>query len=242
MRAIIIKELKSFFLSTIGLILICSYLLINSLILVFFETNYNLIKFNLIDLNSFFKLSPWILLFIIPSICMRNFSEEISNGTLEILITKPISLAKILLAKYFSVQFIIIFCFLLCIPYLLFVNNLISSKSNIDTGVIFFGFIALTLLSSVFILISTYVSLRFKSQFNVFLVSFLICFFDYYLINVISEYSSNSNLYNFINNIGIQIHYQRLSLGIINSYDISYFILNIFLFYLIGLKSIKKMK
>ena len=242
MRTLILKELKSYFFSPIVHIIIGFYLLINSFILLFFDTNYNIIKSNFIDINSFFELSPWILLIIIPSICMRTFSEEISNGTIEILITKPISLTKILLGKYLSIQFLIIFCFLLCTPYFLIANNLINSDSNIDLGVIFFAFISLILLSSVFILISICVSLRFKTQFSIFLVSFLICFIDYYLINLISEYSNNSSLYSFINNIGIQIHYHRLSIGIINLNGITYFVLNLFLFFFIGLKSMKNIK
>tara|TARA_X000001036_G_C20391296_1_gene688831 strand:+ start:244 stop:765 length:522 start_codon:yes stop_codon:yes gene_type:complete len=173
---------------------------------------------------------------------MRTFSDEISNGTIEILITKPISLTKILLGKYLSIQFVLVFCFLLCTPYFLIVNNLINSDSNIDLGVMFFAFISLILLSGVFILISICVSLIFKTQFNIFLVSFLICFIDYYLINLISEYSNNSSLYSFINNIGIQIHYKRLSIGIINLNDVTYFALNLFLFFLIGLKLMKNIK
>ena len=242
MKTLIIKEFKNFFLSPIGFILVSFYLLINSLILVYFETNYNLVKSNFIDINSFFELSPWILIIIIPSICMRTFSEEISNRTFEILITKPISLKTILLAKYFSIQLIIILCFLLCFPYFLFVNDLIDSNSSLDIRVIFSGFISLTLLSSVFIFISIYISLKFKSQFNVFLISFLICLIDYYIINIISENVNNISLFNFINNIGIQTHYQRLSVGIINLNDITYFILNIFLFYCMGLKSLKKIR
>ena len=171
---------------------------------------------------------------------MRSFSEEISKGTIEILITKPISIPKILLGKYFSVQFLIIICFFLCIPYFFLINNIITSDSSIDLGVLFFSFISLILLSSVFILISICVSLQVKTQFGIFIISFLICFFDYYLINIISELIDNKFLYNFFNKIGIQMHYKNLSLGIINLNDIIYFILNIFLLILIGIKSIKK--
>ena len=113
-----------------------------------------------------------------------------------------------------------------------FLLGLINSSSNIDIGVLFVAFISLILLSSVFIMISICVSLNFKNQFNIFLISFLICLFDYYLINLISESSNTNNLYNFINNIGIQLHYHRLSIGIINLYDIIYFALNIFLFFI----------
>ena len=240
MRTLIIKELKNYFYSPIGYILISFFLLCNSLILFFFETNYNFIKSNFIDLNSFFEISPWLLIIIIPSICMRSFSEEISNGTIEILITKPISIPKILLGKYFSVQFLIIICFFLCIPYFFLINNIITSDSIIDLGVLFFSFISLILLSSVFILISICVSLKVKTQFGIFIISFLICFFDYYLINIISELIDNKFLYNFFNKIGIQMHYKNLSVGIINLNDIIYFILNIFLLILIGIKSIKK--
>ena len=240
MRTLIIKELKNYFYSPIGYILISFFLLCNSLILFFFETNYNFIKSNFIDLNSFFEISPWLLIIIIPSICMRSFSEEISKGTIEILITKPISIPKILLGKYFSVQFLIIICFFLSIPYFFLINNIITSDSSIDLGVLFFSFISLILLSSVFILISICVSLKVKTQFGIFIISFLICFFDYYLINIISELIDNKFLYNFFNKIGIQMHYKNLSVGIINLNDIIYFILNIFLLILIGIKSIKK--
>ena len=240
MRTLIIKELKNYFYSPIGYILISFFLLCNSLILFFFETNYNFIKSNFIDLNSFFEISPWLLIIIIPSICMRSFSEEISKGTIEILITKPISIPKILLGKYFSVQFLIIICFFLCIPYFFLINNIITSDSSIDLGVLFFSFISLILLSSVFILISICVSLKVKTQFGIFIISFLICFFDYYLINIISELIDNKFLYNFFNKIGIQMHYKNLSVGIINLNDIIYFILNIFLLIIIGIKSIKK--
>ena len=240
MRTLIIKELKNYFYSPIGYILISFFLLCNSLILFFFETNYNFIKSNFIDLNSFFEISPWLLIIIIPSICMRSFSEEISKGTIEILITKPISIPKILLGKYFSVQFLIIICFFLCIPYFFLINNIITSDSSIDLGVLFFSFISLILLSSVFILISICVSLKVKTQFGIFIISFLICFFDYYLINIISELIDNKFLYNFFNKIGIQMHYKNLSFGIINLNDIIYFILNIFLLIIIGIKSIKK--
>ena len=240
MRTLIIKELKNYFYSPIGYILISFFLLCNSLVLFFFETNYNFIKSNFIDLNSFFEISPWLLIIIIPSICMRSFSEEISKGTIEILITKPISIPKILLGKYFSVQFLIIICFFLCIPYFFLINNIITSDSSIDLGVLFFSFISLILLSSVFILISICVSLKVKTQFGIFIISFLICFFDYYLINIISELIDNKFLYNFFNKIGIQMHYKNLSVGIINLNDIIYFILNIFLLILIGIKSIKK--
>jgi len=171
---------------------------------------------------------------------MRSFSEEISKGTIEILITKPISIPKILLGKYFSVQFLIIICFFLSIPYFFLINNIITSDSSIDLGVLFFSFISLILLSSVFILISICVSLKVKTQFGIFIISFLICFFDYYLINIISELIDNKFLYNFFNKIGIQMHYKNLSVGIINLNDIIYFILNIFLLILIGIKSIKK--
>ena len=240
MRALVIKELKNYFFSPIGYILITFFILCNSLILFFFETNYNFIKSNFIDLNSFFEISPWLLIIIIPSICMRSFSEEISKGTIEILITKPISIPKILLGKYFSVQFLIIICFFLCIPYFFLINNIITSDSSIDLGVLFFSFISLILLSSVFILISICVSLKVKTQFGIFIISFLICFFDYYLINVIAELFDNSFLYNFFNKIGIQMHYKNLSIGMIYFNDIIYFALNIFLFFLIGIKSLKK--
>src|SRR5690606_27106527 len=99
MYALLRKEVNTFFSSLIGYIVIVVFLLVNSIFLWTFPGN-NLLDYGYADLSLYFENAPYIFLLLIPAITMRSFAEEISNGTIESLLTKPISEFKIILAKY----------------------------------------------------------------------------------------------------------------------------------------------
>ena len=94
MLAILKREINSFFASSIGYLVIAIFIVINGLFLWVFSGNYNIFDNGFADLTSFFELAPWVLLFLIPAITMRAFSDEKKMGTLELLLTKPISLQQ----------------------------------------------------------------------------------------------------------------------------------------------------
>ena len=102
MLAILRKEINSFFSSSIGYLVIAIFLILNGLFLWFFKGEFNILNYGFADLTPFFVLAPWILIFLIPAITMRSFSEEKRLGTLELLLTKPISGWQIVLGKYFG--------------------------------------------------------------------------------------------------------------------------------------------
>ena len=77
-----------------------SYLTINSLILWFFDTPYNFLNYEIVDVNLFFEISPWLLIVLICSLSMGSFSGEMSSGTLELLITKPLNPSEIFVGKF----------------------------------------------------------------------------------------------------------------------------------------------
>ena len=101
MWAIFKKEFFGFFSSILGVLVILCFLIISGLMLWVFDTPFNIYNAAYADLTLFFELAPWVFLFLIPGICMRSFSEEQRQGTLELLLTKPISLNQLILGKVF---------------------------------------------------------------------------------------------------------------------------------------------
>ena len=100
MIALLRKEINQFFSSLIGLLTIVLFLLANALFLWIFSGDFNLLDFGYATLDPFFMLSPIIFLIFIPAVCMRLFSEEYQSGTMESLLTKPISLWNIVFSKF----------------------------------------------------------------------------------------------------------------------------------------------
>ena len=102
MYPILKKEFNSFFSSPIAYLAIGVFLVMNGLFLWVFNGDFNLLNAGFADVNSFFFLAPWLLLFLIPAITMKSFADEFNNGTIEILQTKPISNWQIVLGKFWA--------------------------------------------------------------------------------------------------------------------------------------------
>ena len=103
------KEINSFLNSLIGYIVICVFLIITGLFLWVFNTDFNIINYGYAGLDGFFMLAPFVFLFLIPAITMRSFAEEKKTGTVEIILTKPLTDLKIILAKFFASLFLVFF-------------------------------------------------------------------------------------------------------------------------------------
>jgi ABC-2 type transport system permease protein len=108
MLSICKKELHQFFSSLTGYIAIILFLLVNGIFL-FVLKDSNLFDFGYATLDKFFELSPWILIFLVPAIAMRSLAEEFKTGTFEILQTKPLSKWQIVIGKYLSILFVLLF-------------------------------------------------------------------------------------------------------------------------------------
>ena len=76
MLAILKKEINSFFASPIGYLVVAIFLVLNGLFLWLFKGEFNILDYGFADLSSFFLLAPWILIFLIPAVTMRSFSDE----------------------------------------------------------------------------------------------------------------------------------------------------------------------
>ena len=96
------KEINGFLNSLIGYIVMIVFLLMTGLFLWVFPLEYNILDFGFAGLDGLFILAPFVFLFLIPAITMRSFADEKKSGTLELLMTQPLTDLQVILAKYFA--------------------------------------------------------------------------------------------------------------------------------------------
>ena len=121
MKAIFLKELTGFFASLTGYLVIGIFLVISSLFVFVFKGEYNILDYGFADLAPFFLIIPWLFMFLIPAITMRSFTIERNLGTLEMLVTRPISTRRLVAGKYFASLVLIVIAL---IPTLVYVWSL----------------------------------------------------------------------------------------------------------------------
>ena len=134
MVELIKKELKSFFASLSGYVVLIFFLVANGLFLWVIPGNYNILDSGLADMQPFFSLAPVLYLFLVPALCMRLFAEERRTGTLDLLLTRPVSVWKIVLAKYFAGLLLVIFSILSTLVYPVTLGMLAFPAGHVDWG------------------------------------------------------------------------------------------------------------
>tara|TARA_B100001142_G_scaffold327415_1_gene384981 strand:- start:1507 stop:2259 length:753 start_codon:yes stop_codon:yes gene_type:complete len=231
------KELSIFFSSLIGPLIISLFLLINSLLLWSSSenTNFLLNSFSILEntyasLDPFFSISPLIFLIFIPAVSMRAFSEEYNNGTIEILITKPLSSHQIVLAKFLAILTLVVMSLIPTSLYVTTIYLIGEIPGNLDLAGIMGSYIGLLMLSSVFISISIFASSISKNQIIAFIFGILICAIFYFGFDLLSKIQTLESIDLTLQKIGISYHYNIMSKGVLLISDIVYFLSISFLF------------
>ncbi|MCK5908221.1 MAG: ABC transporter permease, partial [Flavobacteriales bacterium] len=124
MFAIYKRELIKFFSSAIGYLVLGIFLLGNGLFLWVLDGDFNILNNGYASLNSFFSITPWFFIFVIPALTMGMISEEKRNGTLELLLTHPVKEHQIYFAKYFATLTLITIALLPTISYVFTLDQL----------------------------------------------------------------------------------------------------------------------
>ncbi len=233
------KELRQFFSNLTGYIAIILFLLVNGLFL-FILKDSNLFDYGYASLDKFFELSPWILMFLVPAITMRSLSDEFRAGTFEILQTRPISKAQIVMGKYFSVLIVMLFVLVPTLIYVFTIKQL-NASGGIDTGGITGSYIGLFFLAAVFAAIGLCSSSFTNNAVVSFLISVFVCLILYFGFNAISKlpvFLGWADYY--IEMGGIDFHYRSMSRGLLDTRDLIYFISLIFLFLVVTIKNLHK--
>lgn len=237
MLAILRKEINSFFASPIGYLVIGLFLLINGLFLWLFKGEFNVLDYGFADLSSFFLLAPWVLLFLIPAVTMRSFSDEKKQGTLELLLTKPISHLKIVLGKYLGAFVLILLALLPTLLYSIAINDLKMDSDTVDTGSMIGSYLGLLFLAGAYTAIGVFASTLSDNQIVAFLAAVFLCLVFYIGFEGIADMSSP-----FIEQLGMSYHYKSISQGVIDTRDLIYFLSITAVFILLTAERIKTSK
>ena len=222
MIQVLVKELNSFLNSLIAYIVICVFLTgIGLLTWVFPDTS--VLDYGYADMETLFTLGPYVFMFLIPAITMRMFAEEKKAGTIELLLTKPLTDWQIILGKYFSGFLLVVFAILPTTIYYYSVYQLGDPIGNIDTAGVIGSYIGLILLGGVFTSIGIFSSLITSNQIVSFILAVFLCFIVYSGFASIAAIDVWGELSLFWEQLGILYHYDAMSKGLLDTRNIIYF-------------------
>ncbi len=224
MIALLRKEIGEFLSSLIAYIVIVVFLVVVSFFLWIINFGDNILENGVASIDGLFFIAPIVFLFLIPAITMRMFAEEKRSGTIELLVTQPLSDLQIILAKFFAGFILVIIALLPTLVYYYSVYQLGMPKGNIDSGAMWGSYIGLLLLGGSFVAIGLFASSITSNQIVSFVVAALLSAFFFVGFEFIWPLGIFNDVGLFISSLGIIAHYQSISRGVIDSRDIIYFI------------------
>ena len=239
MLAIFKKELWNFFGNWSAWIIIAAFSIISALFLFFFENNFNLFEIGSATLQSFFVLSPWLFMFIIPAISMRTLAEEEQSGTLFWLFSQPVKITEIVGGKFLSVWLVGILCLLPSLVYYYTIYVLGVPEGNIDGSMTFGSYIGLTILIAAFSAVGILASSLSSNQI---LLGVFLCFILYYGVEQLASYKLMGGADYILQNIGFYQHFLAFTRGQIDTRDVCYFLLIIGIALFFATKFVEKKK
>jgi ABC-2 type transport system permease protein len=199
------------------------FLVTNSLFIWIFPGDLNILDSGYASLDSFFTMAPWIFLFLVPAITMRAFAEEKKEGTMEFLLTKPITDLQIIFAKYLGCLVLVLLSLVPCLIYYWSVSVLGNPPGNLDTGATWGAFLGLFFLAAIYVAIGVFISSLTNNQIVAFIVAVTLSFILYAGFDYFASLLFLQSLSAFILNIGIDEHYKSISRGVIDSRDVIYY-------------------
>lgn len=211
------QELRSYFDSLMAYILLILFLGFSG----FFTWMYgsDIFFVNQASLQVFFGVAYLTLFFVIPSLTMRSIAEETRSGTIELLLTKPISHQQIVFGKFLATMLLIIIALALTIPYYITV----SSIGNIDHGVIISGYFGLILMSAAYTGIGLFASSMSNNQIVSFLLALIIGVFFHIIFGILANFSGGS-IGQIFYYLSMNTHFESITRGVIDTKDLVYFI------------------
>ena len=230
MYALFKKEISNFLSSLIGIMVVVVFLLITGLFLWVFQSDFNIMSFGYANLDSLFIIAPWVFLFLVPAVTMRSFAEERRTGTIEMLLTKPLSDWQIIMAKYLAGVVLVILALIPTLIYFFSVYQLSLPVGYVDSGGIWCSYIGLFFLSATFVSIGVFCSSVTSNQILSFLLSVFLCGFLYIGFDFIYSMALFGKVDLFIMQLGMSNHYSSMSRGVIDTRDLLYFLSVIVLF------------
>lgn len=219
--------------SLIGYVVITVFLLLMGLFTWVFPGDFNLLDRGYAEMDTLFLIGPWVFLFLIPAVTMRSFAEENRTGTIELLLTRPITDTQMIAGKMLAGWILTLIAILPTIVYYFSISYLAEPQGNVDGGGILGSYIGLALLSAAFVSIGTFASALTENQIVAFIIGVFLCFFVFIGFESIASFDLLGGLDNLMIQLGINSHYQSLSRGVIDTRDVAYFVALIAIFFLL---------
>ena len=221
--AVLRRELRSYFVTPVAYVFLVIFLVLAG-ILTFYVGDFY--ERGQADLQPFFVMHPWLYLILVPAITMRMWAEEAKGGTLELLLTLPLTLWQAMLGKFLAAWLFIGLALALTFPIWITVNYLGSP----DNGVILAGYLGSWLMAGTFIAIGACLSALTRSQVVAFILSALVCVL---LILVgqpqVLDFFSGAlprRLINAVAHLSMLRHFEAIARGVLDVRDLLYFLLS----------------
>lgn len=222
MISILSREFNGFLNSLIAYLVIGVFLTaIGLLMWVFPETS--VLEYGYADMDTLFSLAPYVYMFLIPAITMKSLAEEKRGGTMELLLTRPLSDWDIILGKYLASFLLVIFSILPTLVYYFSVRALGDPVGNVDTSGVIGSYIGLILLGGVFCSVGIFASSITPNQIVAFIVAAFLSFLLFSGFDSLSALNTWSAWVLVIKQFGMLYHYESLGKGLIDSRDLIYF-------------------
>lgn len=221
MWAIFRKEIRAFLNSLIAYIVIGVFLTgMGLLTWVFPDTS--VLSYGYADLDTLFSLGPFVYMFLIPAITMRMLAEEKKSGTLELLLTRPLSYTQIILGKYLAAFVLVVLSVIPTLVYYYSVYQLGNPVGNLDTPGIMGSYVGILLLGGVFTAYGILASSLSENQIVSFILAVFLCFFMFSGVSSLAGlFSGQTALY--IEEMSLVYHYDALSRGLIDTRNLLFF-------------------
>lgn len=239
MLAIFRKEINQFFSSPIAYIIMGVFLTAVGLLLwVFPDTS--LLDAGYADMGSFFSLTPYVMLFLVPAITMRSIADEVRTGTLEWLLTKPVSRWGVVTGKFGASWLLVILTLLPTLLYYLTLYQLGSPTGNIDSASVFGSYIGLMLLAGVFVAIGLWASSLNDNQVVAFVLGVFFCFLLYVGLSALAGLLAPGGLAYYLAYFALDEQYRALGRGLIDSRNVVYLSSLVLFFLLLTVNQLKQ--
>lgn len=224
MGSIFKKELTSFLGSLSGYVALVLFLATSGLALWVLPDS-NILDYGYASMEQFFRFTPWLLAFLIPAITMKSFSEELSQGTMEWLSTKPLSDLQIIGGKFLAAFVLVLIALLPTLIYLFSIQWLSMDGALLDYGAIAGAYIGLLLLAAGFTAIGLFCSSLTANQIISFLAAVFVCLIFYDGFGAFSRmavFRGGADYY--IAMPGMDFHFENMGRGLLDLKDVLYFL------------------
>jgi ABC-2 type transport system permease protein len=216
------RELRSYFATPVAYVFIVIFLLMSGAFTFYMGDFY---ERGQADLQPFFMFHPWLYLFLVPAVSMRMWAEERKSGTIELLLTLPVTLWQAVSGKFLAAWAFIAIALVLTFPIWLTVNYL----GDPDNGVIFASYLGSLLMAGAFLAIGSCISATTRNQVVAFILTVVACFLlllaGFPLVLDVFRAIAPQGVVDAIAGLSFLTHFTSISKGVIDLRDLIYFVL-----------------